>query len=40
MVSNEMKDSIIKHDSDVLVPLRCVDNDWLMFWYDFDEVGA
>ena len=35
MVSNEMKDSIIKHDSDVLVQLRCVDNGWLMFWYDF-----
>jgi len=43
--SNELvfkwdENSIIKHDSDVLVPLHCVGNVWLVFWYDFSEVCA
>jgi len=41
--SNELvfkwdENSIIKHDFDVLVPLHCVGNVWLVFWYDFGEV--
>jgi len=43
--SNELvfkwdENSIIKLDSDVLVPLHCVGNVWLVFWYDFGEVCA
>jgi len=32
--------SVIKHDSDVFLPLHCAGNDWLVFWYCFGEVCA
>ena len=29
------ENSVIKHDSDVFVPLHCANNDWLVFLYCF-----
>ena len=32
LVFNGDENSVIKHDSDVFVPLHCAGNDWLVFW--------
>jgi len=35
LVFKRDENSVIKHDYDVVVPLHCAGNDWLVFWYCF-----